>query len=205
MKGKNFSCNNATGERHKSDLYETPHSITARLLDVEDFSDGVVLEPAAGKGAIVQVLEKRGYEVVAYDKETDFLQEKNLYDYVVTNPPYSSAMAFILKAKEVAIKKFCFLLPLAYLHGKKRFDAIYSDKVYPLKRVCVFTRYPMLGEKLREDGKYNTGMMVYAWFVWCRAYKGEATITWLDNNEDILRKASNAQGKIQAGTLFQVR
>ena len=46
----------------------------------------------------------------------------------------------------------------------------------------------MLGEELREDGKYTTGMMVYAWFVWEKNYSGEPTISWIDNNDDVLSK-----------------
>ena len=46
----------------------------------------------------------------------------------------------------------------------------------------------MLGEKLREDGKYKTGMMVYAWFVWENGHSGLPMIDWLDNNEDVLSK-----------------
>ena len=46
----------------------------------------------------------------------------------------------------------------------------------------------MLGEELREDGKYNTGMMVYAWFVWENGYSGLPMIDWIDNNQDVLSK-----------------
>ena len=46
----------------------------------------------------------------------------------------------------------------------------------------------MLSSEIREDGKYKTGMMVYAWYIWDRAYKGSATIDWIDNNNDVLKK-----------------
>ena len=46
----------------------------------------------------------------------------------------------------------------------------------------------MLGEPLREDGKHNTGMMPYAWYVWTNGYGGQPIINWLDNNDDILTK-----------------
>ena len=46
----------------------------------------------------------------------------------------------------------------------------------------------MLGETLREDGKHNTGMMPYAWYVWTNGYNGQPTLDWLDNNDDILTK-----------------
>lgn len=59
----------------------------------------------------------------------------------------------------------------------------------------VYTRYPMLGEPLREDGKYNTGMMVYAWFVFEKKYDGPAVINWIDNNEDVISKNDKIIGE----------
>tara|TARA_Y100001963_G_scaffold150820_1_gene232616 strand:+ start:724 stop:1371 length:648 start_codon:yes stop_codon:yes gene_type:complete len=191
-KGKNFSANNASGKRKKSDFYETPYTLTRKFLDVEEFNKELsVCEPACGGGAISGVLKEYWEDdelVTAYDKETNFLWEMGEYQYVITNPPFSIAFEFIQRAKLVAKNKFAFLLPLSYLHGKKRYDEIYSDRNYGLKKVYVFTRYPMLGEKLREDGKYNTGMMVYAWFVWENGYSGQPIIDWIDNNEDVLSK-----------------
>lgn len=183
MKGKNFSTNN-TGKRKASDFYETPYSLTRLLLEKEKLS-GAILEPAVGGGAIGKVLNEFQYSYMGYDIENDFLKQTQKYDTIITNPPYSLSQRFILKAKENARKKIIFLLPLSYLHGKKRFDEIWSDKEFPLARIYVFTRYPPLGEKLRQDGKHNTGMMVYAWFVWERKYKGEPVIKWLDNNDFI--------------------
>ena len=71
---------------------------------------------------------------------------------------------------------------------KKRHDDVYSDREYGLKKVYVFTRYPMLGDPLRVDGKYNTGMMVYAWYIFENHYSGLPTIDWIDNNNDVLSK-----------------
>lgn len=181
IKGKNFSANNM-GQRKKSDFYETPYSITSQLLEVEQFSKPI-LEPACGNGAIEKVIG----ECVAYDKEKDFLLEENKYPSIITNPPFSLAFEFIQKAKKVATEKIAFLLPLSYLHGKKRFDYVYQDKEFPLARVYVFTRYPMLGDRLRDDGKYRTGMMVYAWFVWDKNHTGEPIIRWLDNNKYVYK------------------
>ena len=197
-KGKNFSANNATGKRKKSDFYETPYTLTRKFLDVEYFNkNSTVCEPACGGGAITRVLKEHWEDdkVTAYDQETNFLWETGEYDYIVTNPPFSIAFEFIQRAKLVAKSKFAFLLPLSYLHGKKRFDEIYSDRTYGLEKVYVFTRYPMLGEALREDGKYNTGMMVYAWFVFEKEYDGSPVIDWIDNNEDVLSKMDKQIGK----------
>lgn len=62
------------------------------------------------------------------------------------------------------------------------------DRSYPLSEIYIFTRYPMLGKELREDGKMETGMMVYAWFVWAKSHEGSPTINWIDINDCILSK-----------------
>lgn len=189
--GKNYSCNN-TGKRKASDFYETPYSITRQFLQVEGIDKSSnILEPAAGQGAITKILIDEGYKnVTSKTLETgqDFREEKGKYDYIITNPPFSLAFEFIQKCKDLT-DKFALLLPLSYLHGKKRFDNIYSDQNFPLSHIYVFTRYPLLGESLRLDGKYNTGMMVYAWFVWDKfSNKDSPSIKWIDNNSFILNK-----------------
>ena len=189
--GKNFSANNTTDRRKQTDFYETPYSLTRKFLDVEKFDKSLsVCEPACGKGAITKVLNEYWNKdlITSYDQEVNFLWETGNYNSIITNPPYTIALQFIDRAKRVATEKFAFLLPLSYLHGKQRYDEIYTDREYGLKKVYVFTRYPMLGEKLREDGKYKTGMMVYAWFVWENGHSGLPMIDWLDNNEDVLSK-----------------
>ena len=193
-KGKNFSCNNSSGKRKKSDFYETPYSITRHLLSREFFDcSSRVLEPASGNGAITKVLKEKfdhnnitEYDLVTHG--TDFLKEEKQFSYIITNPPFSLAYEFVSKAKEIATTKFAFLLPLSYLHGQKRYHGIYQDRDYGLKKIYVFTRYPMLGEPLRKDGKYNTGMMVYGWYIWEKGWNQLPSIDWIDNNDDIVKK-----------------
>ena len=208
--GKNFSHNNTVKDINivgvgkvskrdsngkKSDFYETPYSLTRKFLDAESFDKSLsVCEPACGDGAISKILNERwdkelitSYDIRDKDK-SNFLWDYDNYNYIITNPPYSLAFEFILKAKQLSKLKFAFLLPLYYLHGKKRYDEIFSDRSYGLEKIYVFTRSPMLGETLREDGKHNTGMMPYAWYVWTNGYGGQPTLDWLDNNDDILTK-----------------
>lgn len=189
-KGKNFSANNANGLRKKSDFYETPYSMTEQLLEAELFDrTKTILEPACGEKAIVKVLNENWNNVEARDliqTGHDFLACEDKYNYIITNPPFSLAFEFINKAKQIATDKFALLLPLSYLHGKARHDYVYSDKDYGLETVHVFTRYPMLGNPLRDDGKYKTGMMVYAWFVWTNGYFGNPSIKWIDNHKHVL-------------------
>lgn len=187
MSHKNFSAN-TNKNRPKNDFYQTPFNITRRLLQAQKFN-GRILEPSCGAGAIVSVLKEAGYhDITAYDlliNGVDFLDERRKFDYIITNPPFSLAKEFILKACEVA-PKFAFLLPLNYLHGKERLDKIYSKNI--LEKIYVFTRYPLLCQSVRTDGKYYTGMMVYAWYIFNTANQNAPQIFWLDNQDDILRK-----------------
>jgi len=191
--GKNFSCNNTSGKRKESDYYPTPFELTRRFLKVWNIHQNKkILEPACGEAlAIVKVLQEQGFSNITFhDLHVDnvnFLNEQEQYDYVITNPPFSLAYEFIQKCKEIVTNEFALLLPLSYLHGKKRYDDIWMDKSFPLKKVYIFTRYPMLGDELREDGKMRTGMMVYAWYVWDKNYKGNPEIDWIDINDCILK------------------
>jgi|TARA_R100000084_G_C4636931_1_gene141476 16S rRNA A1518/A1519 N6-dimethyltransferase RsmA/KsgA/DIM1 with predicted DNA glycosylase/AP lyase activity len=187
--GKNYSLNNASGKRNKQDFYQTPYSVTRKFLNLEDFDYNLTFcEPACGKGAIVKVLQENTKNIIAYDIEKDFFKETNQYDYIITNPPYSKANKFIKKAKQVATKKFAMLLPLSYLYGKTRYDEIWTDNNYGLFRIYVLTRSPILTDTVRDDGKYKTGMLVLAWFVFKKDYDLAPLIYWIDNNDDVLRK-----------------
>jgi len=216
-KGKNFSGNTGTvkGTRNKSDFYQTPYSMTEQLLENEKFDyNKTILDPACGDGAIARILDKyfkyTKYSDINYNNSFDMeyhdfinIDSFYIFDYIICNPPYSLAFEFIQKAKEIAKEKFAMLLPLNYLHSQKRYEAkLFTDPEYPLTKIYVFTRYPLLTDSVREDGKYNTGMMVYMWAIWENIqYKlskipddqyGSCSpfpiIKWIDNNKYVLRK-----------------
>jgi len=186
MKGKCFSAVNR-GQRKKSDFYQTPYSITEQLLEAEKFENSI-LEPCCGKGAIVQILSKyyNPEYIDCFDISSgmDFLKyDKGLYHNIITNPPFSLSFEFIQKSKEIYTEKIAMLLPLSYLHGQKRYyNKIFSE----LKCIYVFTRYPLLTDLIREDGKYNTGMIAYAWYIWQKNFKKKPIINWIDNNKYVI-------------------
>jgi hypothetical protein len=185
--GKNFSCTNR-GQRKANDFYETPFSLTRQFLELGLLDPAAsTLEPASGAGAIVRILQEQGFsKISAYDAETDFLKETTKYSQIITNPPFSLTQEFIMKAKQVATQRFALLLPLNYLHGKTRYEKIFRDSTFPLASVNVFIRYPFFGDALRADGKYKTGMMVCAWYVWDISHYGSAKIGWIDNTKYVL-------------------
>ena len=180
----------AHGENRKpNDFYNTPTSLTEHLLQVEQLDKNLTIcEPATGRGAITDVLRQywKPNFITSYDLETDFFQDKNDYDYLITNPPFSKSTDFILQAKKRVRKKFCLLLPLNYLHGKQRYEKVFTDKKYGLSKVHIFTRSLLLNdEPIRTDGKAKGGMLVFAWYVFENEYGGQPQISWIDNGDDI--------------------
>jgi len=188
MNGKCFSAANR-GQRKKSDFYQTPYSMTEQLLEIECFN-GSILEPCSGDGAILSVINKE-YDLVFSNEvrnsyEFDFIKEEFVrVDNIITNPPFSLAFEFIEKSKSIYNKKIAMLLPLSYLHGQKRYD----EKIFnELKSINVFTRYPLLTDTIRSDGKYNTGMIAYAWYIWEKGYNEKPVINWINNQKFVLKK-----------------
>lgn len=184
--------------RPKNDFYQTPYHCTRLLLDQLQNSwhihskDITILEPCSGKGAITKVFDEYGLNFVSYDLfpanvdliSQDFLDETRVFDYIITNPPYNISNEFILKAKQIASRGFALLLPINYLQGKKRFKEIWSDKKYPLTNVFVFTRYLLMSEDIRQDGTCDSGMVVFAWFIWEQytSLHDYPKLTFLDND-----------------------
>ena len=152
------------------------------LLRVENLAHRL-WEPAAGRGAIVNVLRAAGHDVLASDlvdygvpgqaSARDFLMERRAdVDAIVTNPPFKSAEEFVARALDLC-PRVIMLLRLAFLESDRRRHILENRG---LARVHVFRkRLPMMHRDGWEGRKANSGM-AFAWFVWNRAHAGPATI-----------------------------
>lgn len=191
---KNFSRNNV-GQRRAGDFYQTPPSMTRQFLDELPVVAFPVLEPARGAGAIERVLrsEYPGEKVEAYDiaEGADFLDEKRQFPEIITNPPFSLSLEFILKCKEVATSRFSLLMPIDYLHGIERYRRVFSVKDgWRLSWIHVYTRRAMMSDTVREDGRYETGMITWAWYTWLHFGIEDPRIQWIDNDEYVVRASA---------------
>ena len=190
-KGQCFSMVDR-GQRNPKDDYKTPWSMVKQLLEREEFRYNI-LEACPGENSeIIKYLHKEGYTYYNTPKDYDFFKSDyhtvpNMVSNIITNPPYKIANQIIERGKEIYRNKMALLLPLSYLHGQYRYD---NQLFNNLKVVYVFTRYPMLSGEVREDGKYKTGMMAYAWYVWQIDWDLPPEIAWIDNNPWVLRKSN---------------
>ena len=191
--GKAFG-HSSEKNRNKNDYYPTPYSMTKQLLQNYPLdTHWNYYDPATGEAeAIEKVFKENGLKIAGNDiiNGANLLQDKREYDFIVTNPPYNLADEFVEKARENSKHGFAMLLRTNFLSGQKRFEA---GRFENLKRVMIFTRMPDLNSELREDGKYRTAMIVYAWFVWEHSYSGNPEISWIDNQKFVLKKCEEGE------------
>jgi hypothetical protein len=175
----------------QADCYETPAVATEALLRVEHLPRRI-WEPAAGRGAIVDVLRAHGHGVLASDLidygvpgqgVRNFLHEREAPDgieCIVTNPPYRIAGLFVEHALRLC-PKVIMLLRLAFLESERR-CSILDDA--GLARVWVFRkRLPMMHRDGWEGKKASSGM-AFAWMVWERGHRGPAQLRRLSWEDD---------------------
>ena len=143
------------GQRQEDDFYPTHPIVTRSLLERENLS-GSIWEPACGKGEIKRF---------------------GMVDVVITNPPFSLGLDFVLQAKKVARKKICIFNKTSFLEGVKRYD-MWLDKGFPLKTMYQFSgRITFRKNNLTEQG--YSGMLPFSWFVFDKEYNGKPTIEWI--------------------------
>jgi hypothetical protein len=146
-----------------------------------------IWEPACGDGTgIVDPLRAHGHKVIGSDLvahgrpdcfwQRDFLLEwkaPDLYETIITNPPYKLAEQFIAHALDLC-PRVIMLLRLAFLESERR-CALLEDR--GLERILVFRkRLPMMHRRGWE-GPRSSSSMAFAWFCWDRSHVGPTTIS----------------------------
>ena len=166
------------------DLYETPAVAVHALMRVETLPLHL-WEPAAGRGAIVNVLRAAGHVVLASDlvdygdpthfPRRDFLMERKVPDgceAIVTNPPFKLADQFARHALALC-PRVIMLLRLAFYESVRRSDILDSGSL--ARMWCFRKRLPMMHRDDWDGPKSNSGM-AFAWFVFDRAHNGPTQI-----------------------------
>jgi hypothetical protein len=138
----------------RSDEFGTPH-IAFNILKPYIPDHWVIWEYAYGKGSLAKIMETQGYSVVS---SSNFFEDSQDCDVIITNPPYSLKEAFLERAYSLD-KPFAFLMPLTALEGKKR-GLLYRkygiELIIPNKRINFVT----------PSGKGSGAWFQVAWFCW---------------------------------------
>ena len=185
--------------RNKYDKYLTPYSLTQQLLDYISLDkDTKILEPCSSiEGCIVKVLRNNSFTNVTeniYDlskPETDILNlPENNCDVIITNTPYGKdIIPFVKKMKRISNQMVIALYPISTLHSTKRFQNLWNDDEYGLSEVLMFSRPAWLKDTIQENGKYDTGINAYGWFIWKKGHKSnDIKLRIIDNSMFCNRK-----------------
>jgi hypothetical protein len=145
-----------------------------------------VWEPACGEGHMAAVITElaRG-PVVASDiysygygtAPVDFLHDAPITSpkWIITNPPFSTACEFTLRALDLAGEGVAMLVRTQWIEGVGRYEKLFRDRPPALYAPFV-ERVPMV--KGRWDPHASTATS-YAWFVWCKDIAGLPRIYWI--------------------------
>lgn len=191
----NGASNHSKKERELNDFYATPPFATKKLIekleiDYPELKNGIIWEPACGKGHISETLKQAGYNVHSSDliyrgygrlDEYDFLCKDNTYtDYnIITNPPYKYAKEFVEKSMDIMKDGniCCMLLKLTFLEGKKRYEMF---KKYPPEKILVFSSRINCshGGDFEKDPEQG-GAVAYAWYIWRKGNVESPKLEWI--------------------------
>ena len=195
--GNTFSAIMAQRSRdtgYALDLFPTPPWATRALVRVlcekldYHISDDTILEPASGRGHMASTLREYGARVISQDihdygcqdRVTDFLDKSVPYsvrpNWVITNPPFSMAEAFIFRALTIAKVGVAMLVRTNFLEGIGRHERLF--KTHPPASVHQFTgRVPMEGGCCAPDTSTATA---YCWVIWIKGVK-DTRLDWIPN------------------------
>ncbi len=169
------------------DWYVEPAWCTELLADQVSFKN--VWDPACGRGTIPTFLNEHGVcafgsDIVdrtsrRFEGPIDFLTDppllRSIWTDIVTNPPFSLAVAFIKRAFELKARKIAVLIRLDFLANQGRHKLFLKT---PPAYVFVLSRRPSMppGHLLAAGKvKQKGGQHDYCWVVWDQSPR-----TWLN-------------------------
>lgn len=177
------ASNHTQAEREVNDYYATEPIAVEWLIKLESL-DHNIWECACGEGHLSKVLVEAGFDVKSTDLidrgygtgNVDFLKQHEMFDGdIVTNPPYKFAKQFIEHALELISDghKVCMFLKVQFLEGQARKKLFEQN---PPKTVWISSSRIRCG----KNGKFETSMIAYAWYIWEKGYHGTTQLKWFN-------------------------
>lgn len=176
--------------RDSRDDFPTPPWATRALCELlldagHELDTRSCLEPAAGRGYMVRPLREYFRMVAATDAfeygqaaTLDFLEapfEPGVVDWVITNPPFRHATAFIQKSLTIATMGVAVLVRTVFLESTGRWATLFRDN--PPTTVATFAeRVPIVRGRLDQ---YASSATSYSWFIWVRPAERLRPLMWI--------------------------
>lgn len=188
---------NPEAKREANDFYATDPYVINRSIDFfkKIGLSNTVWECACGTDHLSERLQEFGYQVYSsdlinrgYGNTMNFLETETIAKDIdiITNPPFKMASEFVTHAMSILREgqKLVLFLKIQFLETEKRMELFQRCGLKCVgvmsNRVCC----AMNGEfdkyfKKDTNGAYKGGTQMYAWYVFEKGYKGQATIDWI--------------------------
>lgn len=143
------------------------------------------LEPCCGRGHMSKVLDEFFLDVKSadafyygYGAVEEFIStpyEPASFDWVITNPPFNQAEAFILKALDIATEGVAVIVRTVFTETVGRYNRLFTPN--PPAIVAQFAeRVPMVKGRIDITATTATG---YCWIVWKKGHTGPTQMVWI--------------------------
>jgi hypothetical protein len=178
--------------RQEADNYSTPAWCTRALLPHIPKRIKTVWEPAAGEGAMANVLRDHGLVTIATDLRpgngmptakgpVDFLAENSVFHApgIITNPPFYLAQEFIERALKLTHREQGFvamLLRADYDHAKGR-RHLFADCPAFAKRLVLTRRIVWFVDPLTGKPKAAPSTN-HSWYLWDYQHRGAPEVAY---------------------------
>jgi hypothetical protein len=171
-----------------ADNFGTPASALDPLVPYLK-KEWTIWEPAVGKGNLRNALNNAGHSVVSSGHEEGFLNMRpELFDCIVTNPPYSIKSAFLARCYDLR-KPFALLMPITTFDSQERRRLFHENGVqviFPASRV----NYETPNHAARAAvGKKSSAWFYSCWFCWGLDLPGPMVFTGFDNERSLMSVA----------------
>jgi hypothetical protein len=173
------------------DYFPTPPWATRALfrhvlpaLGVESIASA--WEPACGEGHMAAVIAEfvpgavTASDIFGYGYGTapvDFLNDPPLRsaDWIISNPPFSIACEFTLRALDLAVDGVAMLVRTQWIESIGRYEKVFRNRP-PMLFAPFVERVPMVKGRWDPDASTATA---YAWFVWVKGICGSSRVFWI--------------------------
>lgn len=192
------------------DDFPTPpwavRALFEHVLDKTDLRQMSVWEPAVGRGHMIRVFQEyfgvcSGSDIADYGAGYpvfNFLKAQATHqvqpDWIITNPPFSQAEAFIHTGLKMAREGVAVLVRSVFLEGVGRYTNLYKNRP-PTILAPFVERVPMVRGRLSARASTATA---YSWMIWDAADRGMLAmppdVVWIPPCRKDLEKPSDYEG-----------